>query len=208
MDGEVVASLEVMKDASGKLSRALISLKAEGLLDEEEEDMEMADPVGELQDGAWDVEDAIDAVSTELYRIIRNRKRLCPGKAFLRFNAFCHKIKDIAARIDSISQATQTLRFEWAGRLKIPCPRPLYLTGFVVSQDDVVGREDDVRKILDMLLAHDSDQFSVIPIVGMAGLGKTTLAQGIFNRYEAIQHFDLSGFLSPLILTTLEFLKT
>ena len=194
MDGEVVASLEVMKDASGKLSRALISLKAEGLLDEEEEDMEMADPVGDLQDGAWDVEDAIDAVSTELYRIIRNRKRLCPGKAFLRFNAFCHKIKDITARIDSISQATQTLRSEWAGRLKIP-----YLTGFVVSQDDVVGREDDVRKILDMLLAHDSDQFSVIPIVGMAGLGKTTLAQVIFNRYEAVQHFDLRIWVSVTV---------
>ena len=199
MDGEVVASLEVMKDASGKLSRALISLKAEGLLEELDEIMEMADAVGELQDGAWDAEDAIDAVSTKVYRIIRNRKRLCPGKDFLRFNAFCHKIKDIAARIDSISQATQTLRFEWAGRLKIPCPRPLYLTGFVVSQDDVVGREDDVRKILDMLLAHDSDQFSVIPIVGMAGLGKTTLAQVIFNRYEAVQHFDLRIWVSVTV---------
>ncbi|RVW20602.1 hypothetical protein CK203_112943 [Vitis vinifera] len=42
------------------------------------------------------------------------------------------------------------------------------------------SREDDASEILDMLLSHESDQgeeshFSVISIIGMAGLGKQLL---------------------------------
>ena len=42
----------------------------------------------------------------------------------------------------------------------------------------VVGREDDTKRIVDMLLDnnYDDQDIPVIQIVGMAGKGKTTLA--------------------------------
>ncbi|XP_034709548.1 putative disease resistance protein RGA4 isoform X2 [Vitis riparia] len=193
-----IPALEGIKDELEKLWRALVPIKAE-LMDEE--DLQVADPVleywlGELQDAASDAQDVLGAFSTKVYWSARRKQQqqVCPGNASLQFNVSFHKIKDIVARIDLISQITQRLRSECVGRPKIPYPRPLHYTSSFAG--DVVGREDDKSKILDMLLSHDSDQgeechFSVIPIIGMGGLGKTTLAQLIFNHPMAVPHFDL-----------------
>ena len=195
---EDVSSLAKVKDDLEKLLRALIPFKAE-LMDKE--DMQEADPLlkyslGDLQDAASDAQDVLEAFLIKVYRSVRRkeqRQQVCPGKASLRFNVCFLKIKDIVARIDLISQTTQRLRSESVARQKIPYPRPLHHTSS--SAGDIVGREDDASEILDMLLSHESDQgeeshFSVISIIGMAGLGKTTLAQLIFNHPKVVQHFD------------------
>ncbi|KAL0384876.1 UNVERIFIED_CONTAM: putative late blight resistance proteinR1A-10 [Sesamum radiatum] len=54
----------------------------------------------------------------------------------------------------------------------------------------VVGISEDVDKLLDWL-TQDSEALKVIPIVGMGGIGKSTLARHLYDNSGVISHFDV-----------------
>ncbi|KAL0308669.1 UNVERIFIED_CONTAM: putative disease resistance protein RGA3 [Sesamum radiatum] len=60
-----------------------------------------------------------------------------------------------------------------------------------VSVDPIfLGRENDVSDIVNMLVEPNDQVISVVPIVGMGGLGKTSLARSIFKDKRITQHFN------------------
>jgi len=65
-------------------------------------------------------------------------------------------------------------------------------TTSIISQPQVYGREKDEERIVSFLVndAFGYEDLSVYPIVGLGGLGKTTLAQLIFNHERVVKHFE------------------
>ncbi|MED6114334.1 hypothetical protein PIB30_079263 [Stylosanthes scabra] len=68
-------------------------------------------------------------------------------------------------------------------------------TTSVRTEQEIYGRDQDRDQILEFIQRHAGnngiDEMSVYPIVGVGGVGKTTLAQWIFNDDSVINHFGL-----------------
>ncbi|XP_027186403.1 putative disease resistance RPP13-like protein 1 [Cicer arietinum] len=67
------------------------------------------------------------------------------------------------------------------------------LTSSVVADESCIyGRDDDQKLLKGLLLSSDSDsKIRVISIVGMVGIGKTTLAKLLYNDPQVKDNFDL-----------------
>jgi Leucine-rich repeat (LRR) protein len=156
--------------------------------------------LGRLEDAIYDADDLLDAVSTEALRremLTRDKKAKQVRIFFSKSNQLLYrlkmapKIKAMRKRLDAIDADRE--RFH----LKV---RPAETrvggnrgdTHSVVYAEEVIGRDDDKKDVIHLLLySNIEDNVSILPIVGIGGLGKTTLAQLIFNDDQIQNHFQL-----------------
>ncbi|KAK4592345.1 hypothetical protein RGQ29_016756 [Quercus rubra] len=152
-----------------------------------------------LKDVLHDADDVLDDFSTEALQrnVMAGNKMTKEVRIFFSSSnqlAFSlkmgHRIKAIRERLDVI--ANDMTRFSFIkGSIEPQVKNRDRETYSFVLQDEVVGREDDKQKIIEFLLdINVEDNVSIIPIVGIGGLGKTTLAQLSFNDENVKAHFE------------------
>ncbi|KAL5789191.1 hypothetical protein ACOSQ2_004079 [Xanthoceras sorbifolium] len=154
----------------------------------------------ELQILAYDVEDILDEFSTKL--CLESEATTSKAKRLLvnlkppsvKFNAKMRsKIKEITKRLQEITDEKNELKLIANSEERPNKVREGRIPTTSLKEAHVYGREKDQEAIIELLLKHESneDGLSVIPIVGIGGVGKTTLAQNVYNDVRVESHFDI-----------------
>ncbi|KAK7380653.1 hypothetical protein VNO78_33168 [Psophocarpus tetragonolobus] len=104
------------------------------------------------------------------------------------------KMKRVSERLEEIAEERTKFHLtEMVPERRISGVVDWRETTSFITEPQVYGREEDVNKIVEFLVGDAShfDDLSVYPIVGLGGLGKTTLSQLIFNHERVGRYFEL-----------------
>ncbi|KAH6796402.1 hypothetical protein C2S51_037388 [Perilla frutescens var. frutescens] len=149
--------------------------------------------LSKLNAAAFELEDMLDDCSTELSKLERGDIKLKYFKKILSSYKIGRSMKEMAERLDDL--ASERSKFHLREIVAPPsssvdCRREM--GSILIEPDHVIGRDEDKERIVDLLVnrVSDCEQLSVVPIIGVGGLGKTTLAQLVFNDQRVCQHFD------------------
>ncbi|XP_073008750.1 putative disease resistance protein RGA3 [Typha latifolia] len=190
------------------MSTTLSTIQA---LVEDAEEKQLKDKVvrtwlANIKDVAYEMDEILDSYAAEALRSKLEGQsigRWKKVKSYLHCICFqnglfnyrlAQEIKAINEKLDKLVKDRYNLGLQMFGgmnRLEIT-ERPK--TSSVVDDSSIIGREEDREKIINLLLSPNNSLracFSILPIVGMGGLGKTTLAQLVYNDDRIKEHFTL-----------------
>ncbi|KMS95539.1 hypothetical protein BVRB_007230 [Beta vulgaris subsp. vulgaris] len=155
--------------------------------------------IQQLKDVVYDADDPLD----EFVTLAEQIQQIKGGKAYEKVRHFFSSrnplaaaynmsrgVKKIRKKLDAI--ASNHSKFDFCVDSE-PIRRRRAETCSYVYEGNIVGREDDVKKIIGLLLddSNMKENVSFLTIVGIGGLGKTALAQLVFSDKRLKSAFPL-----------------
>ncbi|XP_075673417.1 disease resistance protein RPP13-like [Castanea sativa] len=186
--GGVEDQVRILENELSLINRFL--LNSEG----KRHDKLVKEVVSQIRDVAYEAEDVIDTfIMTET----KHRKRSKLRKAFHYFDRasalheVAKKIERIKNDIKEICENKNKYGIEIAESSggDAEAEEILHRRRKDVEEDYVVGFDHDTEE-LEKQLIEGSSQLNVVSIIGMGGLGKTTLAKKIYNKNNVKNYFD------------------
>ncbi|XP_038898679.1 putative disease resistance protein RGA3 [Benincasa hispida] len=189
-------SLWRVKDDLDKLEDTLSAIQSV-LHDAEEQqskNSQVNDWVLKLKDVLYEIDDLIDKSSYEtlrrqvLAKDRRKRKQVCTLFSKFKFSwKICHRFKEIRQRLQAINDDKNQFSFckHVIEKREDEGLRKRRETHSFILEEEVIGRSNDNEAVIDLLLnSNTKENIAVVSIIGMGGLGKTTLAQSIYTHHN------------------------
>ncbi|OAY81049.1 Disease resistance protein RGA2 [Ananas comosus] len=156
---------------------------------------DLARLAAQLRDAVYDAEDLLGDLDYEaLRRKIEEGEAVDPATFSPSSPAdiFEGKLREVGDRLDRIAKELQDfLNSDHDQMLPVKRERETETSSFL-TMPKVFGREDEKETIVELLLSGSGGvTLSVLPIIGAVGVGKTTLAQYVYNDPRVSEHFNL-----------------
>ncbi|KAK2639979.1 hypothetical protein Ddye_027774 [Dipteronia dyeriana] len=140
--------------------------------------------LGHLRDFAYDLEDMLDELNTDFLRRSLEESQTIDGlknllnnfKAKSKSGGMTQRLKELCDRTSLLGLVERTSTAVWRRPPSTCLP----------TEPAICGRDEDKSKILEMM--SSGANFRVISIVGMAGVGKTTLAKQVYKHNHSTGH--------------------
>uniref|UniRef100_A0A6N2LGR6 Rx N-terminal domain-containing protein n=1 Tax=Salix viminalis TaxID=40686 RepID=A0A6N2LGR6_SALVM len=155
--------------------------------------------LGHLKDAAYDVDDLLDEFAIEAQWQQQRRDLKNQLRSFFSIShnplvfpsRMAHKLKKMRKKLDAIANEKNTFGLALGvGDIAADHTYDWRLTISIVNESEILGRGKEKEELVNILLTN-ADNLSIHAMWGMGGLGKTTLAQLVYNEERVKQHFDL-----------------
>ncbi|MED6108124.1 hypothetical protein PIB30_020570 [Stylosanthes scabra] len=148
----------------------------------------------DLQDALYFADDLLDQLSTEAATATPRDPGISAScsslvDSYIEDSVGC--IEKVVGKVESVVARKNYLRLKESAEVDMSSWRTPS-TSLAVSSD-IHGRDKDKEEIIKLLLTdtcHAQSPFTVIPIWGMGGIGKTTLAQLVYSDAKVVENFD------------------
>ncbi|XP_062000700.1 putative disease resistance RPP13-like protein 1 [Rosa rugosa] len=155
-----------------------------------------------LKEAIYEAEDLLQEIKTEVLKQKNNdeygsstskvQELISTPSHALDSALIYSRVEEVLETLDNISKQTKdVLDSEVTAGHRVS--RTLPSTSLV--EKSVYGRDEEKERFIKLLLSDDEtgNEIGVIPIVGMGGIGKTTIAQFVYNDVRVKQHFHLQA---------------
>ncbi|CAL5330328.1 unnamed protein product [Camellia sinensis] len=154
---------------------------------------------------AYDADDLLDDFATEALERKLMAEETTMGRRSAKFPRLSSivpfnlkngsKLNQITSQLQEVATKGKDLGLDkrLVGRMSTDLRQRSQTTS--LKEPQIHGRTEDMKQIIELLLgdAPTGKIFDVIPIVGMGGIGKTTVAQHIYNDDRLENHFNLKA---------------